>query len=343
VAVLRAALRDLQWRWKRFVIAMVGVGLVFAMGLVMTGLSESFSLEVDRTLQAVDAEMWAVSADASGPFTSPVPVPDTAAGPDASPVMVFRQTISDTATLADIVVFGVEPSRLGSPHVTHGVDLRGSGQAVVDESLDVAGLGDTFSVGGAAFRVVGTVSGQRLYAGLPVVYIPLRDAQAVALGGQALATAFLFAAAPSSVPAGLKTMSNGDVKADLLRPLRDARSSIAFVRLLLWIVAATIIGSVLYLQAIERTGDFAVFKATGTSTLEIGIGLALQAVVLSLAAAVLAALLAMLLAPLFPLDVEIPTSAFLLLPVVTVVVGLLASLVALRKTATVQPALAFGG
>ena len=26
--MLRAALRDLQWRWKRFVIAMVGVALV---------------------------------------------------------------------------------------------------------------------------------------------------------------------------------------------------------------------------------------------------------------------------------------------------------------------------
>ena len=138
-------------------------------------------------------------------------------------------------------------------------------------------------------------------------------------------------------------MSNGEVKTDVLRPLRDAMSSIAFVRLLLWIVAATIIGSVLYLQAMERTRDFAVFKATGTSTVEIGVGLALQAVVLSLAAAVLAAVLAVVLAPLFPMHVEIPTSAFLLLPVVTVVVGLLASLVALRRTATVQPALAFGG
>ena len=41
--MLRAALRDLQWRWKRFVIAMVGVALVFAMGLIMTGLETSFS------------------------------------------------------------------------------------------------------------------------------------------------------------------------------------------------------------------------------------------------------------------------------------------------------------
>ena len=138
-------------------------------------------------------------------------------------------------------------------------------------------------------------------------------------------------------------MSNREVKADVLRPLREAMSSIAFVRLLLWIVAATMIGSLLYLLATERTRDFAVFNATGTSTVELGAGLALQAVVLSRAAALLAALLARVLAPLFPMPVEIPTSAFLLLPIVTVTVGLLASLIALRRTVTVQPALAFGG
>lgn len=64
---------------------------------------------------------------------------------------------------------------------------------------------------------------------------------------------------------------------------------------------------------------------------------------LSLGSAALAAIFAVILAPLSPMHVEIPVSAFVLLPVVTVVVGLLASLIALRKTATVQPALAFGG
>jgi putative ABC transport system permease protein len=343
VVVLRAALRDLQWRWKRFVIAVVGVALVFAMGLVMTGLSESFSLEVDRTLRAIGADAWAVSQDASGPFTSFVPVLASAGGPDASPVMVLRQTIADGDELADIIIVGVEPGRLGSPRATRGADLGGPGDAVVDDALGVAGLGDRFSVGGVAFEVVGTVSGQRLYAGLPVVYLPLQDAQSIAVRGQPLATAFLYGSSPSAVPAGLELMSNADVKGDVLRPLQDARSSISFVRLLLWIVAATIIGSLLYLQATERTRDFAVFKATGTSTVDIGAGLALQAVVLSLAAALLAALLATVLAPLFPMPVEIPTSAFLLLPVVTVTVGLLASLIALRRSATVEPALAFGG
>jgi putative ABC transport system permease protein len=341
--VIRAALRDLQWRRKRFVIAMAGVALVFAMGLIMTGLDESFSLEVDRTLDAVGAQAWAVSDQASGPFTSFLPMIDTAGGQDGAPALVLRQTIDDGDKLLDLVVLGVVPGRLGSPTEVDGEPLAQSGQAVVDDGLEGVSVGDALIIGGRTVEVVGTVSGQRLLAGLPMAYITLSDAQAIATQGQPAATAFLFDQAPADPPAGMKVMTNAQVKGDVLRPLDDARSSISLVRYLLWAVAATIIGSVLYLQAMERTRDFAVFKATGTSTAAIGAGLALQAVVLSLAAAALAAVLALILAPMFPMNVEIPASGFLLLPVVTVVVGLLASLIALRKTATIQPALAFGG
>lgn len=323
---------------------MLGVALVFAMGLVMTGLAASFTREVDRTLAGVGAETWVVSADASGPFTSFTPMPVTAfTEPGASPAMVLRQTIRQDGEAHDIILIGVEPGRLGSPEPKSGDALTGPGQAVADDALEGVGIGDSFSVGGRELRVVGRVSGQRLYAGVPVVYTTLADAQAIAVEGQALATAFLLDGEASTVPAGMHALDRGEVKDDVMRPLDNAVSSISFMRILLWLVAATVIGSVLYLQAIERTRDFAVFKATGTSTLSIGMGLALQAVVLSLAAAALAAVLGAVLAPLFPMHVEIPTSAYVLLPVVTVAVGLLASLLALRRTATVQPALAFGG
>ena len=342
--MLRAALRDLQWRRKRFVIAMLGVALVFAMGLIMTGLTESFSLEVNRTLHAIDAEAWLVADGASGPLTSFSPVPvgmvtDSA----ASPALVIRQSITADSKIVDVVIIGAEIGRPGSVKAAKGHDVAGPGEAVVDSDFSLARLGESFSVGPQTFTVVGTVSGQRLYAGVPMMYITLRDAQTMSLQGQPYATTFIYDQAPTDVPAGLKVMSTSEVRKDVLRPLDDAVASIALVRMLLWIVAATIIGSVLYLQAMERTRDFAVFKATGTSTAAIGVGLALQAVALSLAAAALAAVLAAAMAPAFPIHVEIPSSAYQLLPVVTVVVGLLANLIALRKTATVQPAAAFGG
>ena len=90
---------------------------------------------------------------------------------------------------------------------------------------------------------------------------------------------------------------------------------------LLAIVAACIVGSVIYLSALERVRDFAVFKATGTGTPALLGGLAVQAMIVSLVAAAVGAVLALLLAPTFPMPAEIPTVAFVVLPVVAVIVG----------------------
>ena len=112
---------------------------------------------------------------------------------------------------------------------------------------------------------------------------------------------------------------------------------------LLWVVAALIVGSMIYVSALERIRDFAVFKAVGVSTRSIMAGLALQAVVVALLAALLGAIVSVLLGPLFPMRVDIPTLAFVLLPVIAVVIGLLASVAGLRRAVTVDPAVAFGG
>ena len=72
-------------------------------------------------------------------------------------------------------------------------------------------------------------------------------------------------------------------------------------------------------------------------------GLALQAILVAVIAAVLGGLLSLVLAPLFPMRVVVPMSAYLLLPVIAIAIGLLASAAGLRRAVTVDPALAFGG
>ena len=67
---------------------------------------------------------------------------------------------------------------------------------------------------------------------------------------------------------------------------------------LLWVVAALIVGSMIYMSALERTRDFAVFKAVGVSTSSVLGGLALQAVIIAVVAAAVGALLSLALAPL---------------------------------------------
>ena len=138
---------------------------------------------------------------------------------------------------------------------------------------------------------------------------------------------YAFAAAALIVTACAETFTDGTAIF-----WQRARSSIVLI-----------VGSLVYLSALERLRDFAVFKAIGVPTRSILAGLALQAVVVALLAAVLGVILAQLLAPLFPMTVVIPASAYLALPLVAILVGLLASLAGLRRAVTVDPALAFGG
>ena len=102
-------------------------------------------------------------------------------------------------------------------------------------------------------------------------------------------------------------------------------------------------GAILYLSTLERSADFAVFKAIGVSTGSLVRGLLGQAVALTLVAVGIAVLLELALAPLSAMRVEVPARAYLELVVVAVVAGAAASLAALRRALKIDPALAFAG
>ena len=78
--MLIAALRDLQWRKRRFAIAIVGTGLVFAMTLVLTGLANGFRVEATRTVDSLQLDAFLVKSGATGPFLGSSAFPSHAAG-----------------------------------------------------------------------------------------------------------------------------------------------------------------------------------------------------------------------------------------------------------------------
>ena len=171
----------------------------------------------------------------------------------------------------------------------------------------------------------------------------MAGAQQAVFSGQPLISSIGLHGPPAQVPAGYRAVDRNGAAEDLLRPLKPAYEAIRVIAVLLWIVAALIVGSVIYLSALERTRDFAVFKAIGASTGAVLSGLVLQAILVAVIAAALGALLSVALAPLFTMRVAIPLLAYLLLPVIAVVIGVLASAAGLRRAVTVDPALAFGG
>jgi putative ABC transport system permease protein len=347
--VLFVSLRDLQWRRRRFLIGVVATGLVFALAVVLTGISQSFINEVTRTTKAFQADQWIVSEKALGPFTATTMLPAQVADEvrkdpgvrAASPVLITRFPVQGNS-LRDSGVIGVVPHGLGVPKVVDGRTIETNGEALADRSMNRA-VGKTFSIGGVSFRIVGRTNGVRYFAGQPTVFLTLADAQRLTVASQPLASAIVVHGRVTQPPTGTHALSNADVIKDLKRPLKAASGTVDILRVLLWIVAAGIIGSILYVQAIERTRDFAVFKATGVGGRTLSVGLAFQAVVLALASAVVAIGLSFVIAPVMPMPVETPASGFVLLLLVSVVIGVLASLFGLRRAVSVDPALAFGG
>lgn len=347
--MLVAAWRDLQWRRRRFLIAVSGTALVFAMTLVLAGLSHAFVVEVDRTLAVVGADRWVVAPGATSPFNSSQ-VLDASALPQvrATPGVVAADpfiAIHSTMGVDDpqnVTMIGSVPGGVGSPTVTDGRAPRRDSEVAVSSRLD-ASIGDRVVIGGKPLRVVGVVPKSSLLGGTANVFLTLHTVQSVTFNGLPLSTAIAVRGAPTHAPPGTKIVTNAQARTDLLSVLGAGRQTIDVVGVLLWIVAACIIGSIVYLSALERVRDFAVFKATGTSTGALMAGLALQAVVISLLAGLVGAVIATVMAPRFPISAEIPTSAYVLLPIVAIVVGFLASLAGLRRAVTVSPALAFGG
>src|SRR6202044_2571086 len=99
--------------------------------------------------------------------------------------------------------------------------------------------------------------------------------------------------------------------------------------------AAIIVAALVYVMALERTRDFAVLKAVGSATRLLFAGLAAQAVAVALAAAIIAAIIANFMGGIFDQPIDIPGTAFIVLPLSALAVGLLASLAALRRAAAV--------
>jgi putative ABC transport system permease protein len=345
--VIIATLRDLQWRARRFLIAGLGASMVFALTLVLAGLESSFSTESKRVVNTIGADTWVVQKGVESVFASLSVVPESAAtaigGVErADPISVSHHSVRVGGTLKDVELVGYAPGGLGTPQELEGRLPRNAGEIVVDDSLG-AKVGQRFDLAGHRVQVVGTTDRLTINAGQPLLFMRLRDSQTLLTGGTHVVSAIVTVGTPTSVPSGLAVRSTEQTRQDLLRPLSGAIASIRAMLVLLWLVAALVIGSVVYLSALERRRDFAVYKATGWSTRSLAIGLASQAVLLSTVAALVGVVVAQLLLPLFPMEFEVPPTARFLLPVVGLLVGLVASGAGLRKAVGVEPALAFGG
>lgn len=342
--VILLTVRDLGHRFVRFVVVVVLAAVVFALLFVMTGLVEQFNREPYDTTAAIGGSAWVLAEGVTGPFTAsstlPIQAIDALDAEVKAPVVAARSSLGHDGSNEEIVVIGHLPDSLGQPPIASGRAVSGPGEIVLDSSLDIA-VGESVEVAGQPFDVVGLSDDTTILAGIPLAFMALDDAQQLVFRSTDVVSGFLVDGTVGDLPEGAELIRADDVAADTLKPLDGAISSIELVRALLWIVAGIIVGSVVYLSALERQRDFAVLKAVGVSNRTLLASVALQAVLIAALAVVIAAVVQMFVTPVFPLRVRVPDRAFWQLPLLAVIMALLAALAGMRRVVRSDPALAF--
>lgn len=344
--MLLLTLRDLQHRFTRVAVVTVLVALVLTLLFLMTGLIHQLQNEPHAAVAAIGADHWTVAEGVSGPFTAVSVLPagsEADIAPGASPAVVSRGSLLDgDDESTEVVIIGHRPETLGAPRIVDGSALTGPNEVVVDDTLELD-VGETVTVGGVNLTVIGTTRSTTVLAGLPFVFVNLGVAQDISFKSREVVSAYLSTGpAPPDGP-GRTVLSATAVADDALGPIEAAVSSIDLIRLLLWIVAAIVVGAVVYLSALERARDFAVLKAVGAGGPTLAGGLAIQAVIIAVVGAAIGGGLATLIQPVFPLAVKVPGAAYWQIPVAAAVVGLVAAVFGVRKVNQTDPAAAFGG
>ncbi|HEU4363326.1 MAG TPA: ABC transporter permease, partial [Mycobacterium sp.] len=330
--------------------AAIGTAMVFALTLILTGLAHGFRVEAERVVDSLGIDGYLIEDSAAGPFmgssrfaeaeiraVARIPGVET-----AIPVIYGNAILRERDKPQNVNVYGVPERGPGMPSIAVGHAPSNAGEVAVSTTLGRS-VGDDIAIGAGKLHIVGLVDKSTTLAGQANAFLTVAGAQRVMFSGQHVVSAIGVSGTAAQVPDGYRVVDRDATVDDMVRPLDGAHLAMSYMAILLWAVAALIVGSLIYLSALERTRDFAVFKAIGVGTGSVLAGLALQAVLVTVVAAVLGGLLAMALGPLFPMLVVVTISDFALLVVTAVAIGLLAGLAGLRHAVVVDPVLAFGG
>ena len=325
------------------------VALVLTLLYLMIGLTNQLKTEPYDAVDSLGATTWVLAEGVGGPFTAasvlPLAAREELIGRSEShvePIVVARGTLSSPpgdSTELEIQMIGYGLGNLGQPTLIDGVAVEQPGEIVVDESLDVS-VGAVVQIGVERFDVVGVTTDSSVLAGQAFVFVDLATAQRIAFNNGDVVTGFI-ADGPVDDTPGYAIVSADSVAEETLGPIESAVASIDLIRILLWFVAAIVMGAVIYLTALERHRDFAVLKAVGASGRSLGMGLAFQAALIAHAAAAVGAVLAKLIEPAFPLPVKIPSSALVTVPLLAIGVGLVSAIAGVRRVNQTDPAEAF--
>ncbi len=340
---------DFRARLQRFLVIGLGMALVLAITLLLSAFSEGFRLRSERLLDVFGGDRYLVAAGSSGPMTSTTPLPASlgdiaeTAGAVARPVFLAPNAILVDGQPAGVIVVGSDGDEPGL-RVVEGRAIGGPGEALADVEVVELALGDRFTLAGQPFTVVGRTEHATWDIANAALFVDRQQALGLFADGQDVATAIAIEGEGelSGLPEGVEVQPREQAFDDVLSRTADAKRSIDSFKVTLWALAVVIVAAVLYLAALERVRDFAIFKATGAKNADLVLGLALQAAFVGLIAGVSSVGLAHAMKPIYPGLLSLPVRvAWPVIPV-AVVIAVLSSIAGVRRAIRVDPSQAFG-
>ncbi|GAB1343293.1 ABC transporter permease [Gemmatimonas sp.] len=184
--------RDILHQGGKFAFTGVGLGLLIGVTLTMAGVYRGMIDDGRALLDNSGAELWVVQQQTLGPYAEPSSIPDDlyrglrSVGGVQEAVNVTYLTMEvreqRDGRESRVMLVGVSPGGPGTsgwpPHLIAGRHLtRSHFEAVADVSTGFR-LGDQIRIRHHLHTVVGLTQRMVSSAGDPMVFIPLRDAQA---------------------------------------------------------------------------------------------------------------------------------------------------------------------
>ena len=240
--MLITAFRDLQWRLRRFIVAALGTAMVFALTLVLAGLTHGFRVEAEHVVDSLNLDGYLIQNAAVGPFMGSSRFPQAEVGDvarisgvDAALPVVYGNTIlQDGKSPLNVNIYGVPKAAM--PALTAGRAPTEPNEIAMSTTLKRA-VGDEIELGAEKLRIVGLVPKSTTLAGQPNGFLTVAGAQRLMFSGQPVVSAIGVRGTPEKVPEGYRVVDRVAAVDDMVRPLAGAQMALSYMSVLLWGVA----------------------------------------------------------------------------------------------------------
>jgi len=185
---MNLAFRDVKYRFGRYLLTALGLGLLLATVMAMGGIYRGLVEDALSIVRAPGADLWVVQKDTNGPIAESSRIPDDLyrvirAVPgvgDAGPIafQTIQLDYGDTSIRAQII--GYKPGHIGAPPaVGAGRPIAASRYEMVLDRKAGVPIGARLRIGRLTFVVVGLTDGIVSTFGDSTAYVSLRDAQEI--------------------------------------------------------------------------------------------------------------------------------------------------------------------